>query len=101
MKKKKKKPQRVKKKKQKKPLIRRSKNKRKKFVETIEISINLGIFSSLFGETVFDLIAVEGLDLDLSSDGSGNRGIVGNLSLNLPFQIRSLFFDAKIKSILY
>ena len=50
-----------------------------------KISINLGIFSSLFGETVFDLIAVEGLDLDLSSDGSGNRGIVfpkGNISTN-------------------
>ena len=66
-----------------------------------KISINLGIFSSLFGETVFDLIAIEGLDLDLTSDGFGNKGIVGNLSLNLPFHIRSLFVDANIKSILY
>ena len=65
-----------------------------------KISINLGIFSSLFGETVFDLIAIEGLDLDLTSDGFGNRGTVGNLSLNLPFHIRSLFVDANIKSIL-
>ena len=65
-----------------------------------KISINLGIFSSLFGETVFDLIAIEGLDLDLTSDGFGNRGTVGNLSLNLPFHIRSLFIDANIKSIL-
>ena len=65
-----------------------------------KISINLGIFSSLFGETVFDLIAIEGLDLDLTSDGFGNRGTVGNLSLNLPFHISSLFIDANIKSIL-
>ena len=65
-----------------------------------KISINLGIFSSLIGETVFDLIAIEGLDYDLSSDGPGNRGIMGNLSLNLPFHIRSLFVDADIKSIL-
>ncbi len=65
-----------------------------------KISINLGIFSSLFGETVFDLIAIEGLDLDITSDGFGNRGTVGNLSLNLPFHISSLFIDANIKSIL-
>ena len=56
-----------------------------------KISINLGIFSSLFGETVFDLIAIEGLDLDLTSDGFGNRGTVGNLSLNLPFHISLIY----------
>ena len=64
-----------------------------------KISINFGIFTSLFGETVFDLIAVEGLDFNLSSDGSVNKGIVGNLSLNLPFHVRSLFIDANVKSI--
>ena len=37
-----------------------------------KISINLGIFSSLIGETVFDLIAIEGLELDSNSDDSGN-----------------------------
>ena len=65
-----------------------------------KISINLGFFSSLFGETVFDLIAIEGLDLGLASDGFDNRGTVDNFSLNLPFHIRSLFVDADIRSIL-
>ena len=65
-----------------------------------KISINLGIFSSLFGQTVFDLIALEGLDLDLTNDGFGNKRTVGNFSLNLPFHVRSLFVDADIRSIL-
>ena len=65
-----------------------------------KISINLGIFSSLFGETVFDLIAIEGLDFDLNSNGYGNSGIGSDLSFNLPFHIKSLFVDANIKSIL-
>ena len=65
-----------------------------------KISINLGIFSSLFGDIVFDLIAIEGLDLDLTSDGFGNKGTVGNFSFNLPFHVRSLFVDADIRSIL-
>ena len=65
-----------------------------------KISINLGIISSFFGETVFDLIAVEGLDFHFNSNGSVNRVIGSDLSLNLPFHIRSLFIDANIKSIL-
>ena len=65
-----------------------------------KISINLGVFSSLFGETVFDLVAIEGLDFDLNSNGYGNRGIGSDLSFNLPFHIKSLFVDANIKSIL-
>ena len=80
-----------------KDLIFEKKNGKRIIID--KISMNFGIFATLFGETVFDLIAIEGLDLDLNNDGFGNSGTAGIFSLNLPFHIRSLFVDADIRSI--
>ena len=63
-------------------------------IEIDKISLNLGIISSLFGDNVFDLVAVEGLKFSYEEvRKSGGKTMGNNLSFDLPFHIKSLFIN--------
>ena len=65
-----------------------------------KISFNLGIISSLFGDNVFDLVAVEGLRFRYKDEGISDGKITGDdLLFDLPFHIKSLFIDAKAEAL--
>ena len=65
-----------------------------------KISLNLGIISSLFGDNVFDLVAIEGLEFSYKEEKkSGGQIIKNNLSFDLPFHVKSLFVDVKVEAL--
>ena len=69
-------------------------------IEINKISLNLGIISSLFGDNVFDLVAVEGLKFSYEEvRKSGDKTMGNNLSFDLPFHIKSLFIDVKAEAL--
>ena len=64
-----------------------------------KISFNIGVFSSIFGDNVLDLLAIEGLDFIYKSDiPSKIEERKNNLLINIPFHIKSFFIDAKVKT---
>ena len=64
-----------------------------------ESSINIGLFSSLMGTPVFDLITLEGLYINYFGDiGTIETVKQSNSGLNIPFHVRSLFVEGKVRS---
>ena len=63
-----------------------------------ESSINIGLFSSLLGTPVFDLLTLEGMHVNYSGDiySQEETGKESDLVLNIPFHVRSFFVDGKV-----
>jgi len=70
-------------------------------IKVEKISANLGIISSFLGNNVLDLLAIEGLDFIYKSEkDSIEQSKEKNISINLPFQVKSFFIDARVETIL-
>ena len=65
-----------------------------------ESSINIGLFSSLLGTPVFDLLTLEGIHLNFSGDiySQEETGKESDSVLNIPFHVKSFFVDGKVRS---
>ncbi len=71
----------------------------KSMVKVKKISFNIGVFSSIFGDDVLDLLAIEGLDLIYENDIASNmKERKSEISINVPFHIKSFFIDAKVET---
>jgi len=70
-------------------------------VKVEKISTNLGILSSLLGYNVLDMLAVEGLDIIFKSEKGLIKQKQGNdISISLPFHVKSFFIDARVETII-
>jgi len=63
-----------------------------------KVTFNFGVFSSIFGQTVIDLLTIEGLDaVNISyNKPSSNQNNDKKINFNIPYNIKSFFLDGRV-----
>ncbi|MFL2983384.1 MAG: translocation/assembly module TamB domain-containing protein [Candidatus Neomarinimicrobiota bacterium] len=75
------------------------KNENGSYVNIDKVSVNIGIISSLFNIKVFDLFTVEGMDCKYLNQYDSTLQFEPNKLIGeIPFEIKSFFIDARIKT---